>query len=109
MPSAQFGNLQSGTGLLLDLGHRVKISSALVRLGRAGGADVQLRVGDSPALASLRPVASAADASGLIRLRPTAPADARFVLIWFTRLPPAASPAGTFRASVYDIRLEGRP
>jgi hypothetical protein len=104
--TAHFGNLQSGTGLLLDLGRQVTISSALVRLGQGSGAAVQLRAGDSPVLADLRPVASAADASGLTLLRPAAPIDARFVLIWFTRLP--ADPAGTFQASVYDIRLEGR-
>jgi hypothetical protein len=31
----------------------------------------------------------------------------RFVLVWFTKLPP--DHAGTFQVSVYDIRLRGHP
>jgi hypothetical protein len=39
-------------------------------------------------------------------MRLATPAHGRYVLIWFTRLPP--DPAGTFQASVYNLRLEGR-
>jgi hypothetical protein len=42
----------------------------------------------------------------MMRLRLTTPAHGRYVLIWFTRLPP--DPAGTFQASVHNVRLEGR-
>jgi hypothetical protein len=51
-------------------------------------------------------VASAASAGGRVRLRLATPAHGRYVLIWFTRLP--ADPAGTFQASVHNLRLEGR-
>ena len=37
--------------------------------------------------------------------RLTTPAHGRYVLLWFTRLPP--DPADTSRASIYDVRLEG--
>jgi hypothetical protein len=40
-------------------------------------------------------VASAASAGGRVRLRLATPAHGRYVLIWFTRLPP--DPAGTFQ------------
>jgi hypothetical protein len=105
--SAHFGNLYPGTGLLVDMGRPVTITAALITLGRRHGAGLELRVGAVPALADLPPVAQAADAGGVVRLRPRIPAHGRYVLIWFTRLPP--DPAGTFQASVYDLRLEGRP
>jgi hypothetical protein len=42
-----------------------------------------------------------------VRLAPSAPARGRYVLVWFTRLPQDS--AGTYQASVYDIRVSGRP
>jgi cytoskeletal protein RodZ len=103
--TARFGNLQLGTGLLLDMGKPVTITGAQLTLGSSPGADVQLRVGAAPVLADLAPVAGATDVHGAVRLRLSSPARARFVLIWFTRLPPDST--GTFQASVYDVRLEG--
>jgi hypothetical protein len=104
--TAAFGNLQAGTGLLLDMGRPVTITAAQLALGSIPGADIQLRVGDAPALTDLRPVANALGAGGTVRLPLTAAAHGRYVLIWFTKLPPDDS--GTFRASVADVRLDGR-
>jgi transcriptional regulator with XRE-family HTH domain len=104
--SAHFGNLYPGTGLLVDMGRPVTITAAQIQLGRAHGAGFQLRVGAAPALADLPPVAHAANASGVVRLQLATPAHGRYLLIWFTSLPPG--PAGTFQASVYNLRLEGR-
>jgi Helix-turn-helix domain len=103
--TARFGNLYPGTGLLLNMGRPVTITSARISLGSAPGASLQLRVGEEPALTGLRLVADAADARGVVRLGLAAPVRARYVLIWFTSLP--RNPAGTFQASVYDIRLVG--
>jgi transcriptional regulator with XRE-family HTH domain len=103
--TALFGGLQSGTGLLLDMGRPVTITAVQVTLGSIPGADVQVRAGDVPSLAALRPVTGAAGTGGLVRLHLAAPAHGRYVLLWFTRLPPDT--AGTFQAEVYDIRLEG--
>jgi hypothetical protein len=104
--SARFGNLYPGTGLLIDMGRPVTITSAQIWLGSAPGASFQLRVGSSPALADLEPAARAAGASGLVRLQLTTPARGRYVLIWFTRLPVNSN--GNFEASVYNVRVEGR-
>ena len=104
--TARFGNLYPGTGLLLDMGRPVTMTAARITLGSVPGADFQLRVGAAPALADLSPVASAGNAGGVVLLRLTTPARGRYVLIWFTRLPPDAS--GTFQASVDHMRLEGR-
>jgi hypothetical protein len=93
--TALFGATQPGTGLLLDLGKIVKISTA----------DFQMRVGNTPSLSAMSVVAIATDASGALGVRLTAPVDARYVLIWFTKLPPASS--GTFQARVYNIIVQG--
>ena len=103
--TAGFGNLKPGTGLLLDMGRPVTITSAQITLGPITGADVQLRAGSEAAPTDLRPVARAADAGGVVTLRPSSPAKGRYLLIWFTRLPPDAS--GTFEAVVYGVRLHG--
>lgn len=104
--TARFGNLYPGTGLLVDMGRPVTITAAQITLGRTHGASFQLRVGAAPALASLRPVARAANADGVVHLRLTRPAHGRYVLLWFTSLPP--DPAGTFLETVYGLRLKGR-
>jgi hypothetical protein len=105
--TAAFGGLQPGTGLLLDLGKAVALTGARLTLGEPGGTDVELRAGDTPALADLPVVAKAENAGGAVQLRPAVAVRARYVLIWLTRLPPDSG--GTFLASVYDVRLEGQP
>ena len=103
--SARFGNLYSGTGLLLNMGRAVTITRVQVNLGRVSGAAFQVRVGTRPAMAQLLPVARAGNAGGVVRLRLGRPAHGRYVLLWFTRLP--ADSAGTFQAGVYNVRLAG--
>jgi hypothetical protein len=103
--SARFGNLYPGTGLLLKMGRTVTITGARIDLGSATGASLQLRVGDTPTMAGLPPVAHASGAGGVVRLRLASPARGRYVLVWFTRLPTDSS--GTFRASVHGVALQG--
>ena len=66
--SAQFGNLYSGTGLLLDMGQPVMVTGIRVTLGAAAGAHFQIRVGDQPNLGALRPVGRWAGPGGIVRL-----------------------------------------
>jgi transcriptional regulator with XRE-family HTH domain len=101
----RFANVQEGTGLLLDMGRPVTITGAGVTLGRVPGASFQLRAGNTPSLADLPPVAIATDASGALGVRLTLPVSARYVLLWFTALPPSGS--GTYQASVYNISVLG--
>ena len=103
--SANFGEVQSGTGLLIDLGKPMAITVVRLALDQPPGADLQLRAGDSPRLASLRAVASEAGDGGVARLRPSAPVVARYALIWFTKLP--LEPNGNYFASIYDIKIYG--
>ena len=105
--TARFGNLYPGTGLLLDMGRTVTITSARITLGRTPGAGLQLRVGAAASLAGLPTAAHADHAGGVVDLQLGTPARGRYVLLWFTMLPP--DPAGTFQVSVNSVRLEGQP
>ena len=104
--SPEFGNLQSGTGLLLDMGSAVRVSDLRLVLGSALGADIQVRVGNSATLAGLATVASATDVGGTVRLRTTSSASDRYVLVWFTRLPPNGQ-QGEYQVDVYGITVDG--
>jgi hypothetical protein len=105
--TARFGGLESGTGLLLDLGKVVSLTSVRLSLGKGRGAAVELRVGNTPGLTGLVVVASARNAQGNVALPLAAPVRARYVLIWFTRLT-VDRLTGGFDAKVYNVRLEGR-
>jgi hypothetical protein len=102
-----FGDLYPGTGLLLDMGRTVTISSVRLALGSARGAVVQVRVGGRPVLADLHTVATSAGPGGTVDLSLASPTHARYLLIWFTKLPP--DNAGTYQASVYGIAVRGQP
>jgi hypothetical protein len=104
--SPDFFELPQGTGLLLDLGRTVTVTSVQVSLNGHGAA-LQLRVGAKPIPAWLPEVASASNAGGTVQLHPAAPVHVRYILIWFTKLPPDG--AGTYQASVYQITVQGQP
>jgi hypothetical protein len=106
--SPAFGNLQPGTGLVFDMGQVVTITGARILLAAPRGADFQLRAGMSAgALGDLPVLARESGAGGWVRIRLSAPVHARYVVIWFTRLPPGPGSSGTFQVSVFDVRLEG--
>jgi hypothetical protein len=103
--TSDFGHLQAGTGLLVDMGRTVTISSVRLLLGGHAGATLQLRAGGRPVLADLHTVATSAGGGSIVELSLTSPAHARYLLIWFTKLPP--DNAGTYQASIYAIKVRG--
>ena len=70
------------------------------------GADLQLRAGGTPVLADLHTVATSTGAGRTVQFSLASPAHARYLLIWFTKLPP--DNAGTYQASVYRITVRGQ-
>jgi hypothetical protein len=100
-----FDSMQSGTGLLLDMGKQVTITSAQITLGSTPGADLELLAGNVPTLSSMQQVATADNAGGVLQLQPTRPVSGRYLVIWFTQLPPNNS--GTYQAFVSGISLKG--
>jgi hypothetical protein len=105
--SARFGNLQAGTGLLIDMGRPVTITSVQLILGTTPGAGLELLTGSTSARPQMFVQASVSGASGSVSLNLARPESARYLLIWFTVLPPDST--GTFQAAVYNVRLTGTP
>jgi hypothetical protein len=103
--TAEFGHMQSGTGILLDMGHAVTVNSIGLVLGTAAGADVQVRVGNSAGLESMSTAASMSNAHGTLHLPLSSAASTRYVLIWFTKLP-VKSP-GKYQVSLYKATVDG--
>ena len=102
-----FGDLKQGTGLLLDMGRTVTIATVSLTLGGYPGANLELRLGASPELGALPVVASASNAGTVLSLPLKAPVRARYVLLWFTKLPPDG--AGTYQAFVHGVTVRGQP
>jgi hypothetical protein len=128
-----FGGLQQGSGLLLDMGHPVKLSSVTVTFGSIPGASVEIKIGTpaapvpAPQSDGMSSAAAAADqtasqsfanamttvagqngASGTVIFPVTSQASGRYVLIWFTKLPPMAGQANKYQADIYNIIVKGR-
>jgi hypothetical protein len=108
--TARFGSLKAGTGLVLDMGRAVRLSSVKVTFGTASGANVRIELGNSdtrsPAtLGSFKTVAKANNVVGAHTFAVSSAAEGRYVLIWFTKLPPHSS--GQFEAAVFNVIVRG--
>ena len=104
--TANFGALKQGTGLLLDMGHTVTIATVRLTLGSYPGTNLELRLGTSPVFGALPVVASANNAGTVLSLSLKAPVRARYVLLWFTKLPPDG--VGTYQEFVHGVTVQGR-
>jgi len=110
--SSKFGNLKSGSGLILDMGKSVKVSSVQVTFGSEPGADVELKVGNSATRSaaneeSMSTVASATDVSGQQTFTIAKPVAGRYLVVWFTNLPPLAHTHGKYMAQIFTIIVRG--
>ncbi|MGH3300307.1 MAG: hypothetical protein ACRDOK_01280 [Streptosporangiaceae bacterium] len=103
--SAAFGNLQAGTGLLIDMGKPVTITSIRIILGSTPGADVELLTGNAPVRSQMLAQARVSNAGGTVSVNLAHPEAARYLLIWFNLLPPDST--SMYQAAVYDVRLAG--
>lgn len=106
--SAHFGNLKDGTGLVLDMGRAVTIRRVQLALGGAPGlwgADIQIRVGQSPGQWNFAPAAVATDVGGWVAPELRTPVTGRYVQIWFTKLP--RDSWGTYQEHVYGVTVHG--
>jgi hypothetical protein len=102
-----FGDLKQGTGLLLDLGRTVTVTTVTLTLGSPPGTSLELRLGTAPDLSALPVVATATATRDQLSLPLASAARARYVLLWFTRLPP--DDAGTYQLFVHQVAIQGHP
>lgn len=101
--SADFGNLKSGVGLLLDLGQSVPVKQVTIDFGgESSGGTVELRVGGSADLNSLKAIHKFSGATGKKTYNAEAPEKGRYLLVWFTKLP---TYQGKFRGTVHDVKV----
>jgi hypothetical protein len=102
-----FGDLKQGTGLLLDLGRTVTVTTVTLTFGSPPGTSLELRLGAAPDLSGLPVVTTATATRDQLSVPLASPAKARYVLLWFTRLPPDG--AGTYQLFVHRVAIQGHP
>jgi Dolichyl-phosphate-mannose-protein mannosyltransferase len=105
-----FGGLKRGSGLILDMGRTVRLSSVQVTFGPVPGADVQIKVGNSDprsaaVVGAMTTVVRADNIGGTHTFTSRRWATGRYVLIWFTRLPPEAGEPGRYQAEIFNVIL----
>jgi serine/threonine protein kinase len=110
-PSPTFGNLKAGTGFILDLGRSVQVSSVTVTFGSEPGANVEIKAGNSDTrspenLRAMTTIASGTNVSGKYIFTVRHPVADRYLVIWFTQLPPVASDPGKCMAQIFRVDVE---
>jgi hypothetical protein len=116
-----FGGLKQGSGLMLDMGKTVTLSSVEVLFGSIPGADVQIMLGNTASpqvtgatVSSFTTVATATNVSSDHLFTVSSTASGRYLLIWFTKLPPLARSVGKsqadsrYEAKIFNIIVRGR-
>jgi serine/threonine protein kinase len=107
-----FGNLKSGTGLILDMGRPVRLSQVVVQFGAICCAHVEIEIGNnnSPVASTLTTftqVQSSNNAVGTTTFNVTSSVAGRYVLIWITYLPRLAGSANEYEALIYNVVVHG--
>ena len=92
------------------MGTKVRLRSVTVTFGPAPGADVAIKVGDDDTLAAatlptFTTVAVADGTGGRHAFKIAKSVRGRYVLIWFTKLPPVGP--GKFQAQIFNIIVCG--
>jgi hypothetical protein len=119
--SPYFGGLQQGSGLILNMGRPVRLTSVQVTFESTPGADVQIKIGNpsnpsppqnEPAAAEsiangMTTVAQRSDVSGTVTFPVSSKASGQYILIWFTKLAPMANHGGKFQGDISDVVVKG--
>ena len=107
-----FGGLKLGTGFIIDLGRPYHVKSVTVTFGSVPGADVEIKLGDSATrsqanLDSMTTAASASNVSGSYTFTTQSSTTDRYVVIWFTKLPPLAGSPNKYMAQIFNVVVRG--
>jgi eukaryotic-like serine/threonine-protein kinase len=104
--SPALGNLKPGVGLLVDLGEARQISAVqLVLLGDGTTVSLLTGDGDQPPTSekAMSQVAQAVDAESHVTLRLAQPHQARYWLVWLTKLPKAS---GGYHGGIAELTFQ---
>ncbi|MFJ4842944.1 serine/threonine protein kinase [Streptomyces sp. NPDC088746] len=101
--SADFGRLKEGVGVVLDLGKVQQVGDVQVSF-LGGSTSVELRTTKSSPFPQLPDgFTKVAEGSGTkVSLKPDKPVQARYVLVWLTKLP---MDDGNYRGKVSDVKI----
>jgi hypothetical protein len=105
-----FGGLKKGTGLLIDMGTQAKLSQVQVQFSSSCCTAVNVDIGNSDSAASesgFSTVASSSKASGSTKFTVSSSAKGRYLLLWFTSLPPLQGNSNEYEAQVYNVVVRG--
>ncbi|MGW2472258.1 protein kinase family protein [Streptomyces sp. NPDC001665] len=102
--TADFGRLKTGVGVVLDLGTTQRVGKVDVTF-LGGDTSVELRTtSDSTIPAKPTGFDTVAQGAGTqVSLKPAKPVQARYLLVWLTKLPPSGE--GNFRGKISDIKV----
>jgi serine/threonine protein kinase len=105
-----FGGLDTGMGLILDMGKEVRLSEVMVQFGSICCTHAEIEIGnnDTPAaLNTFTELQSSSKAVGATTFNITKNTTGRYVLIWITDLPPEAGVSSHYQALIYNIAMRG--
>jgi hypothetical protein len=105
-----FGGLKKGSGLVIDMGTKVRLSQVKVQFGTTGASSVRIGIGNSDDPTSdsgFTTVASSSAAQGTTKFNVSSSATGRYVMIWYTKLPPLAGSSDQYEAQVYNVVVRG--
>ena len=105
-----FGGLKKGSGLVIDMGAKVRLSQVKVQFGTTGASSVRIGIGNSDDPTSdsgFTTVASSSAAQGTTKFNVSSSAMGRYVMIWYTKLPPLAGSSDQYEAQVYNVVVRG--
>ncbi|MFE2426316.1 protein kinase family protein [Streptomyces sp. NPDC059373] len=103
--SADFGNLKSGVGLILDLGKSQRVGSVKVNfIGDTTSVELRAASSSSSMPTSLSDYSKVASGTGTtVTLKPDKTLKARYVLVWLTNLPQTND--GHYRGRISEINV----
>jgi hypothetical protein len=108
-----FGNLKTGTGLLIDMGKQVQLSQVQVSVGKICCTTAEIYLGNSAALSktalnNFTLVGKQTTGTGDLTYSVSSKTTGRYVLLWLTgNLPPDPDQAGHYQARIYNIVVRG--
>ena len=107
-----FGGLKTGTGLILNMGKKVRLSQVKVQFGTICCTHVEVEIGndatpDASALRTFTGLQSSDTAAGITTFNVTSAATGQYVLIWITDLPPRVGNSGQYESLIYNVTLQG--
>jgi hypothetical protein len=111
--SAHFGNLYPATGLMIDMGKRVNVSSVMVTFGSMPGTHVRVEVGNTGTGTGNTPppgftlLDKSGNAVNQVTFTGHSAVSGQYILIWFTKLAPQSGQSGHFQADVFNVVVRG--